>query len=152
MKYIDTSAFVKYYGNPKFEKGVLQMSDLFENAKSGKEILITSIFTIGEIISVFDRWVRIKAITNEDFIKILIRLVSDLEELINLKSLVVDGINSEMVSHSFEYIPKYHISINDSLHLYTALSNKNIKEFFSSDENLNKAATNEGLDVINPDH
>ena len=30
MKYIDTSAFVKYYGNPEYEKGVDEITKLIE--------------------------------------------------------------------------------------------------------------------------
>jgi len=68
MKYIDTSCFVKYYGTEEFEKGIDEITDLIDNAKKGKEILISSIFMIGEAVSTFDRWIRIKAITEEEFI------------------------------------------------------------------------------------
>ena len=64
MKYIDTSAFVKYYGNPEFENGIDEITGLIEKAKRGKEILVTSIFTVGEAVSVFDRWIRTKMILN----------------------------------------------------------------------------------------
>jgi len=152
MKYIDTSAFVKYYGDSKFEKGADKIIDLIENAKQGKEILITSIFTIGEVVSVFDRWVRIKAITEDDLSKIISRFFSDLEKLNNSGGLSIESINPLSVVFSIENILKYHLSINDSLHLYTALMLKNqISQFISSDENQLIAAKKEGFEIWNPE-
>ena len=34
MNYIDTSAFVKYYGNADFEKGFDEVCELIDNAKA----------------------------------------------------------------------------------------------------------------------
>lgn len=63
MKYLDTSAFVKYYFEK--EKGFEKISGLIEEAKVGKESLISSIFVVGEAISVFDKWVRLKLISEQ---------------------------------------------------------------------------------------
>lgn len=41
MKYLDTSAFVKYYGSPDLEKGVDFITQLIEKALNGGEILVT---------------------------------------------------------------------------------------------------------------
>lgn len=152
MKYIDTSAFVKYYGNPEFEKGMDKIADLIEKAKLGEEILITSIFMIGEIVSVFDRWVRTKMITEEEFSKILIRLFLDVEKLNNSGGLIIESINPLSIVFSIEHIIKHHLPINDSLHLYTALTLKpQIDQFISSDGMQLSAAEKEGFEIWNPE-
>ena len=152
MKYIDTSGFVKYYGNEEFEKGIEKITTLIDNAKKGKEILISSIFMIGEAISTFDRWVRIKAITEEEFIKIIAKFLNDIKELNEVGALILETINPLFIMFSIEHIIKHHIPINDAIHLYTALTYKpEIEEFICSDENLIKAAEEEGLKVLNPE-
>ncbi len=152
MKYIDTSALVKYYGNPEYEKGVNEVISLIEKVKRGEVILVTSIFTIGEAISVFDRWIRIRAIDEEEFKKIIARFVIDTEELNNSGGLIIENLSSLSVAFSIEHILKHHITINDSLHLYTAISLKpQIDEFISSDERQLNAAKKEGFEIWNPE-
>lgn len=152
MKYIDTSALIKYYGNSNFEKGIKEITDLINKAKKGEEILITSIFTIAEAISAFDRWVRIKAITPEDLSKVISKFLIDIEELINKGGLVIESINPLSIVFSIDYIIKHHITINDSLHLYTALTTQlSIDEFISSDEMQLNAAKKEGFNIWNPE-
>ena len=57
MKYIDTSAFVKYFGDPEVERGGEKVGNIISQAKRGDFILISSFLMIGEAISVFDKWV-----------------------------------------------------------------------------------------------
>jgi predicted nucleic acid-binding protein len=152
MKYIDTSAFIKYYGKEEFEKGVKKVTKLIEDAKTQKETLLSSIFMIGEAISVFDRWLRIKAITSDEFSKILSRFLTDLKILHESGSLILEPIDTLVFMLSVEFIIKHHIPINDAIHLYTALSYKTeLSEFICSDQNLLKAAKVEGLKVNNPE-
>jgi len=54
IRYIDTSAFVKYYGKPEFEKGVEKVEIMINEAREGDCILISSILMTGEAVSAFD--------------------------------------------------------------------------------------------------
>lgn len=152
IRYIDTSAFVKYYGKPEFEKGVEKVEIMINEAREGDCILISSILMTGEAVSAFDRWVRIKIIDAGDFDKIVGRFLLDVKELIEKSSLILETINPLFVSFSIELIIKHHIHINDAIHLYTALRwRPEIEEFVCSDENLLKSAKKEGLNVLNPE-
>ncbi|MDI6655078.1 MAG: type II toxin-antitoxin system VapC family toxin, partial [Candidatus Hydrothermarchaeota archaeon] len=112
----------------------------------------SSIFLVGEVVSVFDRWIRIKAINEAEFEKVLGRFFSDVRELNERGALILETINSLFVTFSIEYIIKHHIAINDALHLYTAMTwAPQIEEFVCSDENLLKAAEKEGLRIYNPE-
>ena len=152
MRYIDTSAFVKYYGSEEFEKGINKISEIIENAKQGNEILVSSIFIIWEAISVFDRWVRIKAITKEELNEIIKRFLKDIKELVEKGNLILDPVNSLVIIFSSEFIIKHNITINDAIHLYTALTYiPEVKEFICSDKILNKAVKEEGLITFDPE-
>ena len=152
IRYIDTSAFVKYYGKPEFEKGVEKVEIMINEAREGDGILISSILMIGEAVSAFDRWVRKKIIDAGEFDKILGRFLLDVKESIEKNSLILETINPLFVPFSIELIIKHHIHINDAIHLYTALLGRpEIEEFVCSDENLLKSAKKEGLNVFNPE-
>ena len=152
MKYIDTSAFVKYYSGEGSEKGADFIRELIDRTKSGEEKLISSILLIGETVSVFDKWVRLKLLTKQDFFEILSAFLNDTKELVNNGSMVFEEINSFMVISSLDYIVKHGLTVNHSFHLYTALLNKNrIEEFICSDNNLIRAAKLEGLNILNPE-
>lgn len=153
IRYMDTSAFVKHYGKPEYEKGIDIIDNLFEEAVNyNNTVLVSSIFMIGETASVFDRWVRLKIITSKEFEKIWGRFLLDVKELSEKGSLILETINPLVITFSIEFIIKHHISINDAIHLYTALSwTPGIDEFVCSDANLNRAAKSEGLSILNPE-
>ncbi len=152
MKYIDTSAFVKYYGSEELERGADKVIRLVDDARQGKEVLVSSIFMVGEAVSAFDRWVRIKAISERELGKISARFLKDIKELSESGALILETINPLFIMFSIDFIIKHHIPINDAIHLYTALTYKpDITEFVCSDVNLLKAARKEGLKVFNPE-
>ncbi len=152
MKYIDTSAFVKHYGKSEIEKGRDKVTELISKAKNGEEVLISSVFMLGEAISVFDRWVRLKVITKEESEKIISKFLVDVRELNETGGLFLETVDPIFIMFSIDFILRYHVGMNDAVHLYTALINKNmIEEFISSDKMLNKAAEAEGLIVFDPE-
>lgn len=152
MNYIDTSAFVKYYSKEEYEKGFAKVKKVIEEAKAGNEILISSYFIVGESVSAFDKWVRYKLITNEELTSAIKRFLADIKEMNDKGTLILEPLTSSVVTLCTELIVEYHISINDAIHLYSALSNKTlIKQFISSDETLLKAAKAEGFEVFNPE-
>ena len=131
MNSLDTSAFVKHYRAK--EEGSDIINKLVDDAKAGNEQLVSSFIVIGEIISVFDKWVRYKLITEEELHKAIRRFLADIKEMNDKGTLILEPITSFVITLCIDLIVKYHLSINDAIHLYTALSNKdNIKEFISS--------------------
>jgi len=152
MRYIDTSAFVKYYSEESSERGSDRIKDLINRAREGKDVLISSVLLIAETVSVFDKWVRLRLLPKEDFAELLALFINDLKELVEKGGLVFEGIDSAGVVSSIDYIVKHRLTVNDSLHLYSALLNKDdIEEFICSDNSLGEAAKKEGLQVWNPE-
>jgi len=152
MKYIDSSAFVKYYSDENVEKGANKVKTIIDKAKNGKETLISSVMLIGEVISAFDKWTRLKLLTKEQTAEIISEFVNDVKGLTDADAIIIEDVNSIIMIPSIDYIVKYHLTVNDSLHLYSALLHKGeVEEFISSDNRLNAAARREGLRIFNPE-
>jgi len=152
MKYVDSSAFVKYYANEDSEKGSNKVKELIDKAKRGNEKLISSVLLIPECVSSFDKWKRQRLLTKEEVNERLAIFVEDLKELVSNNGLVIEGINTFAVVFCIDYIVKHSLAVNDSFHLYSALLNKNeIEQFVCSDKMLLEAAKKEGLEVFNPE-
>ena len=150
MNYLDTSAFVKYYREE--EEGSNKVNELIENAKAGNEQLISSFFIVGEVVSVFDKWVRYKYISNKECNELVRIFLGDIKNLTDNGVLILEPVSTFTITHCLELITEHHLSVNDAIHLYTSLSNKtHIKKFISSDEILLKAAEAEGFEVFNPE-
>lgn len=81
MKYVDASAFAKCYGNERHEKGVKAVSELVEAARKGEEVLLSNFLLVGEVVSVFDKWVRKKAISQNELDKLIKSFLADITEL-----------------------------------------------------------------------
>lgn len=152
MKYIDTSAFVKYFGDPEVERGGEKVGNIISQAKRGDFILISSFLMIGEAISVFDKWVRRGYIIDDELNKVLGKLFSVVEGLSEKGGLILADLDTLNVAFSIEYILKHNIPINDAIHLYAALARKSsIDEFICSDKNLKRAAEGEGFKIFHPE-
>lgn len=152
MKYIDSSAFVKCYCDEDAEKGAQKVADLLEDVMRSKEKLISSIILIGEVVSAFDKRLRRKILTREQFDESTGQFASDIQKLSESGSIVFEEITLINITSAVDFIVKYHLPVNDALHLYTALANSDkISEFVSSDKSLNAAAIAEGLKVLNPE-
>lgn len=152
MKYIDSSAFVKYYCDESAERGAQKVAALVEDVKKGREKLISSIILIGEVVSAFDKRLRRKILTREQFDESTGEFARDTQKLSETDSLVFEEITLINITPAVDLIVKHHLPVNDALHLHTALANSDkISEFVSSDKSLNAAATAEGLKVFNPE-
>ena len=152
MKYIDTSAFVKCYGNERHEKGITAISELVKAARKGEDVLLSSFLIVGEAVSVFDKWVRKKAISQKELDGLIKKFVADITELYEKGALILEPLDSSSILFCLELITKHHISLNDALHLYTASAHKReIELFVCADNNLLKAAKAEGLKILNPE-
>lgn len=152
MKYIDTSAFVKHFGDPEVEKGCEKVSDIISEAKRGDLVLISSFLMIGEAISVFDKWVRREYIAKEELDKVLAEFFGVVEELSEKSGSILTDVDTLDVAFSIEYVLKHNIPINDAIHLYAALARKpSVDEFICSDENLKRAAEDEEFKTFDPE-
>lgn len=150
MKYLDTSAFVKHYRAKEEGSGII--NKLVDDAKAGKEQLVSSFIAVGEIISVFDKWTRYKLISSDECAELVKIFIREVKELNDAGILLLENVSTSTVINCLDLITEHHLSLNDAMHLYTVLTNREMVELFiCSDENLLKAAKAEGLEVLNPE-
>ncbi len=152
MKYIDSSVFAKCYAYEKLEKGADKARDEVEKARRGEETLFSSILLIGEVVSIFDKWHRRHILNAEELQEQLSLFVDDIIELTNTSGLILEPISPLLFISCVKFITKYHISVGDAIHLYTALMYlPRNEEFVCSDGNLNTAAREEGFIIDDPE-
>jgi uncharacterized protein len=150
LKYLDTSAFVKYYRAK--EKGSDAIRRIIEDSEAGKGQLISSFILIGEVISVFDKWARRKFITEEECGELAEIFLKEAKELSDSRALLLEPVSALTIVRCLELITKHHLSLNDAIHLSTALENKaSINMFVCSDGNLLEGARKEGFAVLDPE-
>ena len=152
MNYLDTSSFVKYYRYESDEKGANEIIKLIDNAKKFEVTLISSFLLVGECVSVFDKWLRYKFISPQDLDPTIKKFMRDIQELSDNGTLILEPVSTSTITNCLDLITKHHLSLNDAVHLYAALSNKTlVDQFICSDELLLKAAKSEGFKVFNPE-
>jgi len=151
MKYLDTSAYIKYYSDEESEAGAKQVQEVIDNADRESGV-ISSAMLIGESVSVLDKWRRMGILTEEEFKSVLSDLVLDFKDFVEEEKLHIEDVNIVRIKAAVDQIVEHGLPINDALHLHAALLNKDkMEEFYCSDKNLKEAAKEEGFNVIDPE-
>lgn len=142
--YIDTSAYVKEYHD---ESGSDIVHSIFENAKSGQDTLIISLWTISETINTVDKHFMRHELDEEEYNKVLGAIFSDMLEMLENKILRIIDIDSNLVKMSWDYISSEHLSAADSLHLVTAIRS-DADKFYAADKKLINVAKKKNLTAV----
>jgi len=148
--YMDTSALAKRYHT---EEGSAVVDILFERLLSGEnKRIVTSLWSLGETISVLNRKKNEKGIKEDDFIKIPATFLND------ALSFSIVSVNDNLILSSFSYVLKHNLNSADVLHLKSIVNVREILKDFggkvdlvASDKRLLRAAKLEGFDVIDPE-
>ncbi len=121
--YMDSSAFVKYYGKAEFEKGTIQLDKIIEEVKDGKHVLFSSYWLVPEVASTIDSWARKRFISKQEKRMLHTRLIADMLDWLQGGFLVLVGVKHEdyLRGNFLRFIMVEGMSPGDALHLYTAL-------------------------------
>jgi len=143
--YFDTSALVKRYVE---EKGTQVVADLL---MSGDMLITTSILTYPEIKAAFTKKLRLKEMSKESYKE----AIENFEKDWSVPVFSVIGLTSQVANLAGSLVERNVLKTLDAVHLASALT---VKEHFgiqvlfvSSDDRLDKAASSEGLEVMNPE-
>jgi len=142
--YIDTSAYVKEYHD---ESGSELVHSVFDGAKNGNALLITSLWTISETINTIDRHFMRHELNKEEYNNVLGAIFTDMFEMLDNKNLKIVDIDTNLVKMSWEYISSEHLSAADSLHLVTAMKS-NADVFYAADKKLIGVARKRNLNAV----
>lgn len=141
---MDSSATLKRYIK---EGGTDVVDSLYRQAEKGEVTLCFSVWNIGEVIGVLDRYLSRGLISDEQFQETLGLFYGETEKHVRLGSLIIEPLGHEVLTDSWSLLLKHHIYVADAVQLSTALKlNSNI--FISADKQLVQKAADEGLEVI----
>ncbi|HEX3035752.1 MAG TPA: type II toxin-antitoxin system VapC family toxin [Thermodesulfobacteriota bacterium] len=142
--YFDTSALVKRYVE---EKGTQTVNALLLSG----ELITTSILTYPEMKAAFAKKYRLKEMAEESYKKATENFKKDWD--VPVFSII--GLTSQVAYLAGALIERNVLRALDATHLASALTAKEHfgipALFISADDQLNKAAASEGLDVTNPE-
>jgi predicted nucleic acid-binding protein len=142
--YFDTSALVKRYAEEKGTK-------IVANLLSSGELITTSILTYPEMEAAYEKKLRIKEISKESYKE----AVGNFEKDWGVPVFSVIGLTSQVAYLAGSLVERNILRALDAIHLASALTAKEhfgIQVLFiSADDQLNKAAAPEELEVMNPE-
>ena len=150
--YIDSSAYVKYYGKTEFEKGADVIERIMSEVKSRQHVLFSSYWGLPEVVAAIDSWERKKYISPKEKRLLYSRLVGDMLDWLEKGRLVFIGVPHEryLRLEFLRFIKDEHLSPGDALHLYTAnLIQPDL--LVTTDSNQIRVARSLGLKSFNPE-
>jgi len=143
--YLDSSSISKRYVK---EKGSPLIDGVYGKAEAGELRLTLSIWNIGEVIGVLDRYLARRLITEKEFAAARSDLVSETLKLSRLDSLDLLPVTSALLSQSWTLIAKHHIYEADALQI-SSCKGAECSMFLTADKRLLEAALHEGLNAVN---
>ncbi|RLG87947.1 MAG: PIN domain nuclease [Thermoprotei archaeon] len=135
--YLDTSAIVKRY---VIEEESASIDALYEKAHIGKLKIGFSIWNIGEVAVVLDKYERRGIV--KDAKAIFMKFIGETRLLVKLNQLKLIPLNIDVLAKAIGYIFKHGIYVADAIQLVSA---KEFEAFLTYDRKLAQIAEVEGL-------
>jgi len=144
LVYLDSSAIVKRYVK---ERGTEVVDLVFDNAELGNVKIFFSIWNIGEVLGVLDRYRRRNLISSKEFESVLGKFASELLKLVKLHQLDLIPLYSDIIADSLDIILRYHIYEADAIQI---VSSKycNSEVFLTADKRLAEIAKDLGINAF----
>lgn len=145
LVYLDTSSIVKRYIE---EKGSEVVDKVYEEAEAGRVRMAFSVWNIGEVLGVLDRYRTRKMISDENFETALKTLASESMKMIRLGVLQLLPITSRILIESWLLVLQHHIYEADALQISSS-KESGCNLFLGVDNRLIQAAQKEGINALN---
>ncbi|PUA31104.1 MAG: hypothetical protein B9J98_07655 [Candidatus Terraquivivens tikiterensis] len=137
--YLDTSAIVKRY---ILEEGSDKIDELYREVHAGKTKLAFSVWNIGEVAVVLDKYEKRGIVKNAK--AIFEKFLGETRLLTKLGQLKLIPLNFRVLIQAIGYVFKHGIYIADAIQIASA---KDFEGFISYDRELARIASMEGLKV-----
>jgi predicted nucleic acid-binding protein len=141
LVYLDTSAIIKRYVR---EPGSELMNEIYEKALSGDVLLSFSLWNIGEVLGVLDKYRGRQWLDDENYLKARVQFLGETLRFIKLRLIKVIPVGTGLLKQSWGLIEKYHIYEADALQLLSA-KHVNSERFYTADTSLHEIALKENL-------
>ncbi len=142
--YLDTSAIVKRY---IVEEGSEAVNKFYEEALNGDTVLSFSLWNVGEVLGVLDKYYRRGWINEEEYRKVQLQFKAETKRLIKLKVLRIVPVKSKLLVKTWGLIIKYKMYVADALQIVSAKYVKADK-LVTGDKELYDASITENLDAV----
>ncbi len=142
--YLDTSAIVKRY---IVEDGSNIVNKLYEEALNGDLALSFSLWNIGEVLGVFDKYYRRGWISEEEYKHVQLLFKAETRRLIKLKVLHIVPVKSRLLVKTWCLITKHHIYVADALQIVSART-VGADKLVTGDKKLYDVSILEDLDAL----
>jgi len=143
--YLDSSAIVKRYIT---EKGSEIIDKIYDKAENSQLKIVFSIWNIGEVLSVFDRYFRRGWISREQLDTRIFDFVYESIKFIKMGFLQIAPLTAYELVHSWLIVIKQHVYVADAIQICTC-KRFNCDFLLSADQVLVKAASNCGISSLN---
>jgi len=145
LVYLDSSSIVKRYVE---ERGSEVIDAVYAKAESEDIKFVFSIWNIGEVLGVFDRYASKGLILQETLKTTLLDFISESTKMVRLGSLQILPMTTKSLVESWLLVMKHHIYEADALQISTS-KEANCSLFLSADAVLVKVAEKEGINAVN---
>ena len=115
--YLDSSAVAKRYVE---EKGSDLVDRIYSRAEAGDLQMAFSIWNVGEVLGVLDRYRMRKILTERDFETSSRNLVLESMKMLRLGSLIIHPITSDILVESWAFLLDHHVYQADALQAINA--------------------------------
>jgi len=144
IAYLDSSAIVKRY---ILESGSEILHEIYYKALNGELVISFSIWNIGEVFGVFDKYYRRGWLSKEDYEKAKYRFIGETIRLLRLKVLRVVPVKTKLLITAWRIIEKYHVYVADALQIVSAKYVK-ANKLYTGDKQVHEVATKEGIESM----
>lgn len=139
--YLDSSAIVKRY---VLEDGSDVVRDVYVRALNGELKLSFSIWNIGEVLEVLDKYLKREWLKSDDYKAAHEAFIAETIRLIRLEVAKVIAVKTRLLIDSWRLVEKYHIYEADALQIVSA-KYIGADQFLSGDKKLVEVSRAEGL-------
>jgi predicted nucleic acid-binding protein len=143
LVYLDTSAIVKRYIQ---EPGSDVVESVYSSAWQGEVKIAFSLWNIGEVLGVLDKYYRRGWVTRNDYQLARREFLGESLSMLKLRALKVVPIKTSILAQSWELVEKHHIHQADALQI-VASRMIGAEEFYTADEALCKVTVEEKLNT-----
>ncbi len=142
--YLDSSAIVKRY---ILEPGTDEIKEIYHKALNGDVNLSFSVWNIGEVLGVFDKYYRRKWISKQDHKIARQQFIGETLRLLKLRLLKLVPVKTRLLMETWILIERYHLYEADALQI---VSSKYVgaDKLYTGDKQVYNVAIKEGINAV----
>lgn len=144
IAYLDSSAIVKRY---VLEVGSDIVKEIYERALNGELKIAFSVWNIGEVLGVLNKYFRRHWLEKEDYEMARLQFIGETLKLIRLRLVKVIPVRTELLISTWDLVEEYGIYQADALQIVSA-RRVNASSFLTGDKQLHEIAVKEGLNSV----